>query len=111
MKPITFHTRFCDETAAVIRKGQYHDGSIALRVFDQFGEPLTTATVCMSAYDQTPHEGCVFIKEHGENEGVLAALQDAGVVGPTLRTLDAAMVDDYAHECRLLADLNQIGDM
>lgn len=108
MTTIAFKTRYCNEPQAVLKKGLYHDGSIALQIFDQFGEVLTTATVCMSAYNQTPEEGCVFIKEHGENEGTLAALQDAGIVGPSLRTLDAPRVRDYCHECRLLAEVDEL---
>jgi hypothetical protein len=108
MTTIPFTTVYCDEPKAVIKKGRYHDGSVALRVFDEFGEPLCTATVCMSDYDEKPRAGHVFIREHAENEGVLAALQSAGIVGPSLRTLDAAMVDDYAHECALLTDVDEL---
>jgi hypothetical protein len=56
------------------------------------------ATVYMNG--QPPAEGCVWIKDYSENEGVLQALTDAGVIKPTSRTTQAGYA--IVHEAALL---------
>lgn len=63
------------------------------------GEPMATASVNMpDVYDPAPGE--VIIKDYSENEGILKALQEAGIVGSVLRTLPAGYVEVYV--CQLL---------
>jgi hypothetical protein len=111
IEPFPFSTVYCDEPEAVLRKGEYHDGSIALRLFTPLGETLCTATVCMSYYNETPAEDCVFIRDHDENAGVLEALLQAGIVGMPQRALDTPRVPKYAYECELLVALDDIDDI
>jgi hypothetical protein len=81
---------------AKIERGQYGDGSIALRLFDAEG-PIATATVWLPT---PPQEGCVWIKDWSENEGMLASLVAAGVVEATGQVEQTGFV--VAHEARLL---------
>ena len=48
-------------------------------------------------------DGHVFIKDWSENEGVLRALYDAGIVTNTGFTVQTGYVK--AHECKLLVDI------
>ena len=84
---------------AVIKKGTYPNGSTALQLISVDGEPLATATV---ALDVLPDEGNVFIKNWSENSGILESLQDAGVVGPVIRTIPTGFVQAY--EVKLLSE-------
>ena len=66
----------------VVEKTQYPNGTTALILNDAHtGEEITVATVNMPGVKCGRNE--VYIKDYSENEGVLKALQDAGVVRPT----------------------------
>lgn len=84
---------------AVIKEGTYPNGSKALQLLAVDGEPLATATV---ALDVLPDEGNVFIKDWSENEGILSSLQEAGVVGPVIRSIPTGFVQAY--EVKLLSE-------
>lgn len=57
-----------------------------LRLFDcENYEPMATATV--NIMEETPAPNCVFIKTWSENEGILEALEKAGVVKRTGRQI------------------------
>ena len=62
---------------------KYGNGSIAIQGFS-FGEPEFTATV---ALDEVPPDNHVFLKGWSENEGLPAALVNAGIVKLTGRTI------------------------
>lgn len=79
-----------------IERGTYSDGSTALVVMDGF-ERVATATVWLPT---PPQEGCVWIKDWSENEGMLASLVAAGVVEATGQVEPTGFV--VAHEARLL---------
>lgn len=81
----------------VITKTTYPNGSTALVLKGVAGEQLAVATVALS---ELPGEGNVFIKDWSENEGILKALQDAGVVGPVIRSVPTGFVT--AQEVKLL---------
>ncbi len=67
---------------AQVRKQQYPaDGSIALQLWCQNG-PLAKATVNLSHFGLTPPEGCAYIKNYAENEGILQSLVKGKVVEP-----------------------------
>lgn len=104
MQPFAFDTEYWHCDAAMLRfGGNYHDGSTALFVVDAVtGEELSKATICMSAIGERPAAGHVFIKNYGENGGVLEALKKAGVVGEPVRKLDAGYAIDGVAECKLL---------
>lgn len=63
-----------------VRRLSYKDGSIALQLYTFDGEPLATATVCLSEYGCIPPEGHAYIKNYAENEGILEALIEAGAI-------------------------------
>lgn len=60
--------------------GAYDTGEIAMRVFNELGEPESTPTVNVSPYgaDRAP-PGHVWLKGWGENQGIPEALEAAGV--------------------------------
>lgn len=87
--------------ATIKRKGVYHDGSLALQAYTPEGEPAYTATVCT---EEPPAEGCVWIKDWSENEGVLDALERAGIIQMTGRWLPCGFA--VAFEGKLLVDFD-----
>jgi hypothetical protein len=75
------HVRFKDWDC-IVQKCQYGNGRPALQLIDaNDGDPIATATVNLPDVPAGPNE--VFIKDYSENEGMLKALTDAGVIKPT----------------------------
>lgn len=107
---VHIRTAYINSEARIL-KARYGDGSTALLLQDtETGEQLAKATVCMAADGEKPRdERHVFIKDYAENEGMLAALQDAGVIDLPLRTLDAGHAKAGVHECEVL-DLEDIDE-
>jgi hypothetical protein len=113
-----FHTKVYRDDAAAVQRGTYGtDGSTKLTVIGRYGQVLCDATVCMADRRIHPREGYVFIRDWGDNEGVLRALQSAGVIGPTMKTHPSGIAmpngpqqvadgtlrfEHIIHECRLL---------
>lgn len=95
-------TKYLDEDNVIVKKGHYGDGSVALRLMDKSGEVLSTPTLNMVSYGNCPAPGNVFIKDYSENEGMVKALQVAGVIGAPVRTFDAGFVKRGVHECPLI---------
>ncbi|CAG7651243.1 hypothetical protein ACFQI7_27530 [Paenibacillus allorhizosphaerae] len=64
-------------------------GSVAIQLYDaEDGTPFTTATIFVPGLE-LPSEHHVVIKNYSENEGILEALEEAGVVkrtGVSIRT-------------------------
>ena len=80
------------------RFAEYDNGRIALRLLlHDTGEPELTATVNMHEHDLP--DGHVFIKTWSENEGVLDALIEAGVIEKPVRMVRAAFAE--AAQCPL----------
>ena len=75
----------------------YDNGSAAITAASMEGEPLFTATV---ALDEIPLPGHVFLKGWSENEGIPEALEKAGVVEFTGRTIPTGFCQ--AIEAKLL---------
>lgn len=75
----------------------YANGSKALTLCTDEYEPLCTATV---ALDVLPSDGCVFIKDWSENEGIASSLVSAGIIKLTGRTIPTGYVE--ALEAKLL---------
>jgi hypothetical protein len=76
----------------VIQKCEYGNGRPALQLVDASdGEPIATATVNLPDLPAGPNQ--VFIKDYSENEGMLKALTEAGVVKPTGETVRSGFVE------------------
>jgi hypothetical protein len=88
----SFHikTKYID-AECFIAKCAYGNGRIALQLINVNGEPQATATVNLP--DEPCPEGYTFIKDYGENEDVLQALVDAGVVGFPKTYVHSGFVD------------------
>lgn len=99
-----WNTKYSSGDTVVLRKGRYGDESTALQVFSEIGEPLCTPTICLQGYGEKPLPGNVFIKDYSENEGVLKALQNTGIVGDVIRTVP--FFDVTAYEVPLLVDVD-----
>lgn len=96
MHPVTLDAQFI-KGEVLIETAPYPNGSTALRIVDNAGRPIATATVVVGA---VPDPGNVFIKDWSENTGILAELQRVNVIGPVLRTLRAGYCTVY--EAKLL---------
>jgi len=57
--------------------GEYANGQTSIQLIDQDGMPFMTASV---AHDVNIDDDCVIIKNYSENEGILQALIDAGII-------------------------------
>jgi hypothetical protein len=103
-----FHSEQYHDDHASVTLGEYPDGTTKLTIRNRYGSIMCDATVCLSDYAEEPAPGCVFIRSWGDNEGVLYALQQAGVIGRTLRTIETSHLtrdplrQRLTHECRLL---------
>ena len=56
---------------------QYVNGQNAIRLVDQDSHPFMTASV---AHDVNIPDDCVIIKNYSENEGIMEALIEAGII-------------------------------
>lgn len=73
--------------------GHYADGGLALELY-QGGEKQMRCTVCLSGIK--PSAGHILVKDWSENEGLLKALTDAGVIDPVpSRVLRSHFVDVF----------------
>lgn len=95
-----YAAKYANEPSARLQYDRYADGSTAVQVLGTDGEPILTATTCLAAYGEAPRDGHVFVKDWSENEGTLAALVAAGVVGEPVRKVPAGYATAY--ECELL---------
>lgn len=85
---------FCD----VVFSKYEADGSPAIMLMHHRDKDLVgKATVYHST---KPNEGCVWVKDYSENEGMLACLVDAQIVRPTGRVL--SLPYGHLHEARIL---------
>ena len=82
-----------------LRFRKYQNGSTAIQAFSLYGEPEFTATV---ALDEIPAKGYVFLKGWSENEGIPNALQKAGIIELTGRTIPTGYTE--AQEAKLLKE-------
>lgn len=92
-----------------IQVGRYTaDGSLAVALYTEDDEPLATPTVCLAEYDLAPTEGCLWLKDYSEGEGMVPALVDQGVVEPTGRVAVFGPFDTRAVEARLLSPYSML---
>lgn len=88
---IFIQTKYIFENCHVVQ-GQYRDGSLALRLVSDYGEPVCIPTVWVEGY-VPPTELHVLIKDWSENEGIAGALVDAGVIKLTGKTIKTGFVE------------------
>lgn len=81
-----------------IEKAQYGNGALALRGWTEIGEPFATFSVNIPERRDLLKENETFIKTWSENQGMLEALQKAGIVGPTLFKVPCNHVEASAVE-------------
>ena len=95
MQTVTFHNWTCN-----VERTKYYDGNIALQLIDaEDGAPVAMATVNLPDAPLEPNH--VYIKNWSENEGVLAALVEAGIVRDTGIYMATGIV--LANVCELLS--------
>lgn len=65
-----------------VEHGSYDEqGKIpAMRLWDDYGELISTPTVNLEAYGLFPPEGYAFIKDYAEGEGVAKELERLGII-------------------------------
>ena len=80
------------------------DRSVCLRLVTTGNppSPVATATVCLAGQGLTPPPGYCFIKDYSENEGILEALTEAGIVSPTGEIVPVGFA--HALLCKLLVE-------
>lgn len=81
------------------------DQTVAIRLMLEDGDTLTTVTQNLGEYGLVPAEGCIFIKNYSEGEGLTAALQKVGIVKATGRTVSIPPFDAEILEARFLLPL------
>lgn len=94
------HVTF-NNTRCLVQFNTYHCGQTAIQLITESGEPMATATAALPKVPVGTDE--VLIKDYGENQGVLLALFEAGIVH---NPVDAIPVG-FAH--LLLASLTEKG--
>ena len=89
------------DTQCFVRTERYRSGGrVALELVCMDGEVYTTATVNIPGCPLDPDE--VLVKDYSENEGVLAALLNGGVVLPPSEKVPTGFCEVY--RCRLNPD-------
>lgn len=66
----------------VLSREQYGDGSLAVTLNDAHDEPVATVSAWLP---EQPADGCIWVKNYSENEGVLDALVAEGLLEVTGR--------------------------
>lgn len=93
-------TAFVNERDAHVWLSAYMtDNTPALMLTTPEGEQIGVASVNLSEYGMTPSADHVFIKDYSENEGLMNALVEAGVIGKPVRSVPCGW--ESAHECPL----------
>lgn len=82
---VKFRERQCS-----VLKREYSSGRIALRLVDPVnGEPIATGTVNIPSIDIHEGEGDhTLIKNYYENQGMVQALVDGGIIEPPIRDVE-----------------------
>jgi hypothetical protein len=73
-----------------IEVAKYGNGRTAILLQCQNGEPMATATINLP--DESLKKGEAFIKDYSENEGMLEALREAGIVTEVLGYVSSGFV-------------------
>lgn len=68
--------------ACSVKLGKYPNGRTAIELICEDGSPMATATINIPEIVLEPNE--VILKTYSENEGMLEALREAGIVGAVI---------------------------
>ena len=68
---------FLGEVCSIVM-GQYRNGRLAIKLITKYEEPMGTST--LNIPEEPLNEDEVFIRDSEENEGMVKALLDAGVI-------------------------------
>ena len=94
MKTVQFKHWNCNMVFA-----KYSNGRTAIKLMDpETGEPIAVATVNIPECPLTGNE--IIIKDYSENEGMLSALVNAGVIEDTGKTFPSGFIT--ANICKLI---------
>lgn len=96
LSPTFLFTQCCTTYRLSVQRDRYdHGGSLAVLLFEEeTGEPFATASVNVEGVELADDE--LVFKTYSENEGLLEAMLDAGIVAMTGRSADVGPI------CRLL---------
>lgn len=78
----TLSTKYWSDEGHVARM-QYGDGSLALTFTSMYGEPIAKLSVNLIDSVGRAPDGHVYVKNEGEGEGLVAAMEAAGVATST----------------------------
>jgi hypothetical protein len=78
----TLNARYWSEEGDVAKE-MYGDGSIALTFTSPIGEPIAKLSVNLIESVGRAPEGHVYVKNEGENEGLVDSMEAAGVATST----------------------------
>lgn len=95
---IKFKYGECDNCS--LQFGRYKDGSYALSIFDDYGEPLINVTKHVPGYKL--QENQILVKNYSENEGILECLIEQEIIKNTGIVVPTGFVQ--LHVCDLLID-------
>jgi hypothetical protein len=85
--------------------GQYANGQTSIQLIDRAGIPFMTASV---AHDLDIDDDCVIIKNYSENEGIMEALIEAGIIEKPFCEIPTGFVTLYVAElCDIDSTLDQ----
>lgn len=87
---LQFHGAYGSYPVA-LKLGRYDNKRIAIQAVDEDGCPAFTATVNLP--DETIQPDEAFIKDYGENQGVLAFLHETGVIVEIVRFVRSGYVN------------------
>ena len=84
--------------------GKYSNGATALQLIDaEDGQPIATASVNLVGQSEHLDPDEVFIKDWSENEGMLDALIESGVISKPILAAPTGFVS--SHLCKILIPL------
>ena len=98
---IDLQTKYINERNAHVWESKYmSNNSTALFITDEAQQPLCKLSVNLEEYQVVPEEGRFYAKTYDENEGVMEALIEAGII-KQIRFLNYRWTTYY--ECEILA--------
>jgi hypothetical protein len=87
---ITFKSPQMGDVEVRLVWSRYRNNRPALELMDGSGEPFTTATLNLPLVQLAQDE--IILRNHSENEGMLASLVDAGIVQDTGRRVSTGFI-------------------
>ena len=91
---MTFKTKHCSYDNCRFIPGLYENGNLALCVFDEEGLVFT----CTVNPGFRLPDTAIAVKDYSENEGMVDALTEQGIIGRELRRVPSGFVTIPVHE-------------